>query len=35
MGGAWVSYYYLSDEEYKQQVEARKAKKAAASASTE
>ncbi len=26
MGGAWVSYYYLSDEEYKQQVEARKAK---------
>ena len=29
MGGAWVSYYYLSDEEYKQQVEARKAKKTA------
>ena len=26
MGGAWVSYYYLSEEEYKQQVEARKAK---------
>jgi len=26
MGGAWVSYYYLTDEEYKQQVEARKAK---------
>jgi len=26
MGGAWVSYYYLSDEEYKQQVQARKAK---------
>jgi hypothetical protein len=26
MGGAWVSYYYLSDEEFKQQVEARKAK---------
>jgi hypothetical protein len=30
MGGAWVSYYYLSDEEFKQQTEARKAKKAAA-----
>src|SRR5438477_12191845 len=26
MAFAWVSYYYLSDEEYKQQVEARKAK---------
>jgi len=26
MGGAWVSYYYLTDEEYKQQVEARKTK---------
>ena len=26
MGGAWISYYYLSDEEYKQQVEARKTK---------
>jgi hypothetical protein len=26
MGGAWVSYYSLSDEEYKQLVEARKAK---------
>jgi hypothetical protein len=26
MGGAWVSYYYLSDDEYKQQVQARKAK---------
>jgi len=26
MGGAWVSYYYLSDEEFKQQTEARKAK---------
>ena len=24
MGGAWISYYYLSDEEYKQQVENRK-----------
>jgi hypothetical protein len=24
MGGAWVSYYYLSDEEFKQQTEARK-----------
>src|SRR5215471_8332169 len=28
MGGAWVSYYTLSDQEYKQQVEARKAKSA-------
>ena len=27
MGGAWISYYYLSDQEFKQQVEARKAKK--------
>jgi len=26
MGFSWVSYYYLSDEEFKQQVEARKAK---------
>ena len=26
MGGAWVSYYYLSGEEFQQQVEARKAK---------
>jgi len=26
MGGAWISYYYLSDEDFKQQVEARKAK---------
>jgi hypothetical protein len=26
MSFAWVSYYYLSDEEYQQQVEARKAK---------
>jgi hypothetical protein len=26
MGGAWVSYYTLSEEEYKQQVEARKTK---------
>jgi len=26
MGGAWVSYYNLSDAEFKQQVEARKAK---------
>jgi len=26
MGGAWISYYYLSDEEYKQQVDARKKK---------
>ena len=24
MGGAWISYYYLSEEEYKQQVENRK-----------
>jgi hypothetical protein len=30
MGGAWVSYYYLSDEEFKQQVEARKAKQSTA-----
>jgi hypothetical protein len=29
MGGAWISYYFLSDEEYKQQVAARKAKQAA------
>ena len=29
MSGAWVSYYYLSDEEFKQQTEARKAKKGA------
>jgi hypothetical protein len=28
MGGAWISYYFLSDEEYKQQVAARKAKQA-------
>ncbi|MBV9742249.1 MAG: hypothetical protein JO099_00680 [Acidobacteriia bacterium] len=27
MGGAWISYYNLSDEEYKQQVEARKSKR--------
>ena len=26
MGGAWISYYYLSDEEYKQQVDARRKK---------
>jgi len=26
MGGAWISYYYLSDEEFQQQVAARKAK---------
>jgi hypothetical protein len=26
MGGAWISYYYLSDEEFKQQVAERKAK---------
>jgi len=31
MGGAWISYYYLSDEEYKQQVEARKQKLSAKS----
>jgi hypothetical protein len=30
MGGAWVSYYNLSEAEYKQQVEARKAKLASA-----
>ena len=29
MGGAWVSYYSLSDAEYKQQVEARKTKQIA------
>lgn len=29
MGGAWISYYFLSDEEYKQQVAARKAKQGA------
>jgi hypothetical protein len=28
MGGAWISYYTLSDDEYKQQVSARKAKRA-------
>jgi hypothetical protein len=28
MGGAWISYYNLTEEEYKQQVEARKAKRA-------
>jgi hypothetical protein len=28
MGGAWISYYNLSEGEYKQQVEARKAKQA-------
>jgi hypothetical protein len=28
MGGAWISYYNLTDEEFKQQVEARKAKQA-------
>jgi len=26
MGGAWISYYYLSDEEYKQQTDGRKKK---------
>jgi len=26
MGGAWVSYYYLTDDEFKQQTEARKTK---------
>ncbi len=30
MGGAWISYYFLSDEEYKQEVAARKAKQTAA-----
>jgi hypothetical protein len=30
MGGAWVSYYNLTDEEYKQQVAARKARQAPA-----
>jgi len=32
MGGAWVSYYYLSDQEFKQQVEARKTKQTLAKA---
>jgi hypothetical protein len=32
MGGAWISYYSLTDEEYKQQLEARKAKKLLAKA---
>jgi len=31
MGGAWISYYYLSDDEYKQQVDARKKKLSAKS----
>ena len=31
MGGAWVSYYYLSEEEFKQQVAARKSKQTVAS----
>jgi len=31
MGGAWVSYYYLSEEEFKQQVAARKPKQTVAS----
>jgi hypothetical protein len=30
MGGAWIGYYTLTEEEYKQQVEARKAKLAGA-----
>lgn len=30
MGGAWISYYYLSDDEFKQQVEARKKKQSSA-----
>lgn len=32
MGFAWVSYYYLSDEDYKQQLEARQAKRKLAKA---
>jgi hypothetical protein len=32
MGGAWVSYYSLSDEEYKQQLDARKVKHVARNA---
>jgi hypothetical protein len=32
MGFAWVSYYYLSDEDYKQQLEARQAKRRLAKA---
>lgn len=31
MGGAWISYYYLSDDEFKQQVDARKKKLSAKS----
>jgi len=31
MGGAWISYYYLSEDEYKQQVDARKKKLSAKS----
>ena len=30
MGGAWISYYFLTEEQYKQEVEARKAKQTAA-----
>ena len=26
MGSAWLSYYYMSDEDYKKELEARKAK---------
>jgi hypothetical protein len=33
MGGAWISYYNLTEEEYKQQVAARKAKQALVSQS--
>lgn len=33
MGGAWISYYNLTDEEYKQQVAERKAKQALAAQS--
>ncbi|HTA47341.1 MAG TPA: hypothetical protein VK789_33085 [Bryobacteraceae bacterium] len=35
MGGAWISYYNLTDDEYKQQVAERKAKQAAAASTSE
>lgn len=35
MGGAWISYYNLTDEEYKQQVAERKAKLSARAATSE
>jgi hypothetical protein len=35
MGGAWISYYNLTEEEYQQQVAERKAKKHALVAQSE